>query len=115
MKLRIGVLERECRRKKGREVTGNSNIEPDSASTNDFFLFLFLLSFSRYLNCSLSLSLSPSLKQSGADGEAVDERAPSMGAKSLCIPFEQDKYPDIKGLKCPQCGKDAKRWTMFGR
>ena len=62
MKLRIGVLERECRRKKGREVTGNSNIEPDSASTNDFFLFLFLLSFSRYLNCSLSLSLPPSNK-----------------------------------------------------
>ncbi|WFD33527.1 proline--tRNA ligase [Malassezia cuniculi] len=44
-----------------------------------------------------------------------DERAPSMGAKSLCIPFDQDAYPSIEGRSCPQCGKAAKRWTMFGR
>ncbi|SPO22873.1 probable proline-tRNA ligase [Ustilago trichophora] len=48
-------------------------------------------------------------------GEAEDERAPSMGAKSLCIPFDQAQFGDIKGKKCPQCGVDAKRWTMFGR
>ncbi|KDN36289.1 putative proline-tRNA ligase [Tilletiaria anomala UBC 951] len=47
--------------------------------------------------------------------EPEDERAPSMGAKSLCIPLDQSPYPDIAGLKCPQCGSDAKRWTMFGR
>jgi hypothetical protein len=45
----------------------------------------------------------------------VDERAPSMGAKSLCIPFDQAQFPSIEGRKCPQCGVDAKRWTMFGR
>lgn len=44
-----------------------------------------------------------------------DERAPSMGAKSLCIPFDQAAYPAIDGRKCPQCGNPAKRWTMFGR
>ncbi|KAJ1032388.1 hypothetical protein NDA16_000415 [Ustilago loliicola] len=48
-------------------------------------------------------------------GEAEDEKAPSMGAKSLCIPFDQAQFGDIKGKKCPQCGTDAKRWTMFGR
>lgn len=48
-------------------------------------------------------------------GEAQDERAPSMGAKSLCIPFDQTPYPSIEGKQCPQCGKAAKRWTMFGR
>ena len=47
--------------------------------------------------------------------EAQDERAPSMGAKSLCIPFDQDAYPAIDGKRCPQCGNPAKRWTMFGR
>ncbi|KAL9936048.1 hypothetical protein V8E36_004890 [Tilletia maclaganii] len=49
------------------------------------------------------------------EGEAQDERAPSMGAKSLCIPFDQAQFGDIAGKKCPNCGKDAKRWTMFGR
>lgn len=47
--------------------------------------------------------------------EPQDEKAPSMGAKSLCIPFAQDEYGPIDGLKCPQCQRDAKRWTMFGR
>lgn len=49
--------------------------------------------------------------------EPQDERAPSAGAKSLCIPFDQSQYPAIKPgeTKCPACGKDAKRWTMFGR
>ncbi|KAE8226119.1 hypothetical protein CF319_g1229 [Tilletia indica] len=53
--------------------------------------------------------------RSGTDGEAQDERAPSMGAKSLCIPFDQAQFGDITGKKCPNCDKDAKRWTMFGR
>lgn len=49
------------------------------------------------------------------EGEAQDERAPSMGAKSLCIPFDQEQFGSIVGLKCPQCEREAKRWTMFGR
>jgi prolyl-tRNA synthetase len=50
------------------------------------------------------------------EGQEVDARAPSMGAKSLCIPYEQPE--DIKeGTKCinPKCGKDAKMWVLFGR
>lgn len=48
------------------------------------------------------------------EGE-VDDRAPSMGAKSLCIPNDQAAYPSIEGKVCPQCGKKASVWTMFGR
>ncbi|KAK9382087.1 uncharacterized protein V2V93DRAFT_366408 [Kockiozyma suomiensis] len=47
--------------------------------------------------------------------EAEDERAPSMGAKSLCIPFDQPEGI-VKGeTKCAACGKDAVEWCMFGR
>ena len=52
------------------------------------------------------------------EGEGVqDERAPSMGAKSLCIPFEQPEGI-VKGeTKCtnPNCGRMAEKWCMFGR
>jgi len=43
--------------------------------------------------------------------EPEDSRAPSMGAKSLCIPFEQPEGDEaiVPGVtKCPQCGRDAK-------
>ncbi|ANB10953.1 proline--tRNA ligase [Sugiyamaella lignohabitans] len=47
------------------------------------------------------------------DDEEVDEKAPSMGAKSLCIPFEQ---PELKeGTKCVNCDRLAKAHTLFGR
>ncbi|QRV81998.1 prolyl-tRNA synthetase [Ceratobasidium sp. AG-Ba] len=48
--------------------------------------------------------------------EQADERAPSAGAKSLAIPFDQERWGKLEaGTKCVGCGKDAKRWTMFGR
>lgn len=49
--------------------------------------------------------------------EPTDERAPSAGAKSLCIPFDQSKWDPIEPgkTKCVACGQDAKRWTIFGR
>jgi len=59
------------------------------------------------------------IKQETADickaAAEVDPRAPSMGAKSLCIPFEQRAIP--AGTKCirPACGKDAQKWVLFGR
>lgn len=46
----------------------------------------------------------------------VEEGAPSMGAKGLCIPFKQPE--DLKpGTKCihPECKNKAKFFTMFGR
>lgn len=51
-------------------------------------------------------------KEVGPDGL----KKPSMGMKSLCIPFEQpEKFAE--GTKClnPKCGKEAKSWVMFGR
>jgi len=49
--------------------------------------------------------------------EAEDEKAPSMGAKSLCIPLEQpDNPPIIPGeTKCVSCGALAKKYALFGR
>ncbi|GJE93747.1 prolyl-tRNA synthetase [Phanerochaete sordida] len=56
-------------------------------------------------------------ERSGRSSEPQDERAPSAGAKSLCIPFDQERFPPIEPgkTKCTACGKDAKRWTLFGR
>ncbi|CAO3577658.1 unnamed protein product [Absidia cylindrospora] len=51
------------------------------------------------------------------DDEVEDERAPSMGAKTLCNPFQQptDK-PIVPGItKCVACGQDAKHYMLFGR
>jgi len=56
-------------------------------------------------------------ERSAKAAEPQDERAPSAGAKSLAIPFDQSRWdPIIPGkTKCPACGSDAKRWTLFGR
>ena len=45
-----------------------------------------------------------------------DARAPSMGAKSLCIPFEQPQGGIAEGTKClnPQCDRKAEQWCLFG-
>ncbi|KXL49266.1 hypothetical protein M433DRAFT_151844 [Acidomyces richmondensis BFW] len=52
-----------------------------------------------------------------ADGQEVDARAPSMGAKSLCIPAEQPEEGIEEGRRCinPKCEVGAKVWVMFGR
>jgi bifunctional glutamyl/prolyl-tRNA synthetase len=48
-------------------------------------------------------------------GEALEAGAPSMGAKSLCIPFDPIKK-HVAGTKCIKgCGEDAICNTMFGR
>jgi hypothetical protein len=51
-------------------------------------------------------------------GETEDVKAPSAGAKSLCIPFDQKRFgefPEGENQKCIQCGAKAKSWTLFGR
>ena len=57
-----------------------------------------------------------SARTTQGDSVAEDAQAPSMGAKSLCIPFEQ---PDglKEGDKCtnPNCKEPAREWVMFGR
>ncbi|KAG7194476.1 uncharacterized protein KQ657_004689 [Scheffersomyces spartinae] len=63
-------------------------------------------------DCEDDIKDSSAKKNNGED-EQVDEKAPSMGAKSLCIPFEQ---PALKsGQKCVKCDKDATTYCMFGR
>ncbi|KAI9225204.1 MAG: hypothetical protein DHS80DRAFT_20796 [Piptocephalis tieghemiana] len=59
-----------------------------------------------------------SARSASSDDEPQDEKAPSMGAKSLCIPFDQPSGPDaiIPGeTKCVGCGLDARTWALFGR
>lgn len=48
--------------------------------------------------------------------EETEAGAPSMGAKSLCIPFAQPEEINAS-TKCihPDCGKPAKFFTLFGR
>ncbi|KAF1955691.1 prolyl-tRNA synthetase [Byssothecium circinans] len=51
------------------------------------------------------------------DGVAEDKQAPAMGAKSLCIPFDQPDGGIKEGTKCinPDCTAVAKSWILFGR
>ncbi|KAF1816900.1 prolyl-tRNA synthetase 2 [Eremomyces bilateralis CBS 781.70] len=51
------------------------------------------------------------------DGAPEDSKAPSMGAKSLCIPFEQPAGIIEGETRCinPECGRFAKKWVNFGR
>lgn len=46
-----------------------------------------------------------------------DARAPSMGAKSLCIPFDQPEgiVPGVTKCTNPHCNRPAEKWCMFGR
>lgn len=57
-----------------------------------------------------------SARKDAGDEEPEDAKAPSMGAKSLCIPFKQPRGI-VKGeTKCtnPQCGNLAESWCLFG-
>ncbi|KAJ9349774.1 hypothetical protein C8Q69DRAFT_108210 [Paecilomyces variotii] len=52
-------------------------------------------------------------QEPGPDGQ----KQPTMGMKSLCIPFDQPDIIIANETKClnPECGRFAKSWTMFGR
>ncbi|CAN3372913.1 hypothetical protein DIURU_002803 [Diutina rugosa] len=54
-----------------------------------------------------------SARKDNGEEEEVDEKAPSMGAKSLCIPYDQPKLNE--GQKCVKCDKVATTYCMFGR
>ena len=51
------------------------------------------------------------------DDTPEDAKAPSMGAKSLCIPFEQPDGIVDGETKClnPNCKNMAEKWCLFGR
>jgi len=67
--------------------------------------------------CFIAVFLKEFIGVECFSAEQTDERAPSAGAKSLAIPFDQSRWaPIIPGqTKCLNCGQEAKRWTMFGR
>ena len=58
-----------------------------------------------------------SARKEEGDNTAEDARAPAMGAKSLCIPFEQPEGIVQGETKCvnPNCKDLAKSWILFGR
>ncbi|KAI9722018.1 MAG: ribose-phosphate pyrophosphokinase 1 [Candelaria pacifica] len=51
------------------------------------------------------------------DDTPEDSKAPSMGAKSLCIPFDQPEGGLGEGTECtnPNCKNMAVKWCLFGR
>lgn len=64
------------------------------------------------MECEEDIKDSSAKKDNGEEFEA-DDKSPSMGAKSLCIPFEQ---PELKeGQKCVKCDRPAIQYCMFGR
>lgn len=46
-----------------------------------------------------------------------NQKAATMGMKSLCVPFEQPEGIVAGETKClnPECERNADKWTMFGR
>ena len=62
------------------------------------------------------ISCEEKIKKDSARDVVVEEGAPAMGAKGLCIPFKQPQQLK-KGTKCihPDCKKEAQFYTLFGR
>ena len=52
------------------------------------------------------VAIEDEVKKKSASGDA-------MGAKTLCIPFEQPELPE--GSVCFVSGKPAKNWALWGR
>lgn len=67
--------------------------------------------------CEDQIKATSARKHEEESGIAQDARAPSMGAKSLCIPFDQPEGIQHGVTKCanPQCDRLAEKWCMFGR
>ncbi len=57
-----------------------------------------------------------SARKDEADDMPEDEKAPSMGAKSLCVPFEQPEGLVMGETTCtnPNCKRMAEKWCLFG-
>lgn len=75
-----------------------------------YFLILFLI-----LKPFAAIECEEIIKKDSARTEAVDDKAPAMGAKSLCIPFNQPADATTETCICPKCDKKANSYTLFGR
>eukprot|EP00745_Piridium_sociabile_P042660 TRINITY_DN86398_c0_g1_i2.p1 TRINITY_DN86398_c0_g1~~TRINITY_DN86398_c0_g1_i2.p1 ORF type:complete len:104 (-),score=36.20 TRINITY_DN86398_c0_g1_i2:311-622(-) len=62
------------------------------------------------------IACEDAIKQDSARDAVVEEGAPAMGAKGLCIPFKQPQEL-AAGTRCihPACTRPAKHYTLFGR
>ncbi|RKO97471.1 hypothetical protein CXG81DRAFT_15501 [Caulochytrium protostelioides] len=59
-----------------------------------------------------------SARQDDGSDAPIDEKEPSMGAKTLCLPFAYNEDPSRKfkeGTKCFACDKPADLWALWGR
>ncbi|KAK0088690.1 hypothetical protein PV325_010958 [Microctonus aethiopoides] len=73
---------------------------------------LLLAPFCGEIDCEDKIKADSSREDAGNE-----PGAPSMGAKSLCIPFDQPKDTPLTSLKCihPSCKNSPKFHTLFGR
>ncbi|KAI9773988.1 MAG: hypothetical protein M1839_001939 [Geoglossum umbratile] len=56
-----------------------------------------------------------SARKDAGEETSEDARAPSMGAKSLCIPFDQPEGIVEGKTKCTNCDRFAESWCLFGQ
>ena len=93
-----------------KQITNWDNFVPALNAKN-----VCLIPFCLQEKCEDEIKELSARKEVG-DETPEDAKAPSMGAKSLCIPFEQPGGI-LKGeTKCtnPNCGKMAEKWCLFG-
>ncbi|BFZ58924.1 ribose-phosphate pyrophosphokinase 1 [Savitreella phatthalungensis] len=78
---------------------------------------VLLVPFCKEEKCEDAIKDKSARQAVDGDDTPVDERAPSMGAKSLCIPLEQpESEQQVAQRDCiGGCGMKAKCWTLFGR
>lgn len=78
---------------------------------------LCMIPFCLTEECEDEIKAMSTRKAEEESGVAQDAKAPSMGAKSLCIPFEQPEGIVEGVTKCtnPNCERGAKKWCLFGR
>ncbi|KAI5295670.1 ribose-phosphate pyrophosphokinase 1, partial [Ascosphaera acerosa] len=78
---------------------------------------LCMIPFCLEEDCEDEIKAMSTRKAEEESGVAQDAKAPSMGAKSLCIPFKQPEGIEPGKTRCcnPNCKNMAKKWTLFGR
>jgi len=78
---------------------------------------LVLIPFCEAIDCEDRIKVLTTGRTDESPDTPEAQKAPSMGMKSLCIPFEQPEGI-VKGeTKClnPECTRNAVQWCMFGR
>lgn len=73
---------------------------------------MVLMPWCEGVECEKAIKEKTTRKASSEDPE--DDKSPSMGAKSLCIPLEQPAH-SVAGKTCLSCGQPANSYTLFGR